>query len=376
MNSSNKKKRIGITGQAGFMGTHLFNYFGLQKDLVRIPFDDSYFKEQSLLEQFVKQCEVIVHLAAMNRHGDPQVIYDTNIRLVRQLVEAMQKTGSRPHVIMASSTQEERGNHYGRSKKEGREMLAKWAKENETIFTGLVIPNVYGPFGMPFYNSVISTFSYQLTHNERPHIETDASLKLIYVNELVEIIYKTIIENINETEYLVKHSDEANVSELLQILQAYQEIYLHSKTFPELRTNFQVNLFNTFRSYIETDFFPVNLLKNSDARGTFVETVKASCGGQFSFSTTTAGVTRGNHFHIRKVERFTVIQGEAIICLCKIGTNDIIEYKLNGDQPGFVDMPVWYTHNITNIGNKDLYTLFWINEFFDPNDPDTYFEKV
>ena len=118
MNSSNKKKRIGITGQAGFMGTHLFNYFGLQKNLVRIPFDDAYFEEQSLLEQFVKQCDVIVHLAAMNRHGDPQVIYDTNIRLVKQLIQALEKTDSRPHVLMSSSTQEKRDNPYGKSKKE------------------------------------------------------------------------------------------------------------------------------------------------------------------------------------------------------------------------------------------------------------------
>jgi len=376
MNSSNKKKRIGITGQAGFMGTHLFNYFGLQKNLVRIPFDDAYFEEQSLLEQFVKQCDVIVHLAAMNRHGDPQVIYDTNIRLVKQLIQALQKTDSRPHVLMSSSTQEKRDNPYGISKKEGREMLAKWAHQNDVIFTGLVIPNVYGPFGLPFYNSVISTFSYQLTHKKQPHIETDARLNLIYINELIEVFYKKIIDGSNEALYQVKHRDEANVKELLQLLKGFKNTYMENKTFPELRNSFQVNLFNTFRSYINKDFFPVALTKKSDERGTFVETVKASCGGQFSFSTTKPGITRGNHFHTRKVERFAVIQGEAIIRLRKIGTNEKIEYRVNGKQPAFVDMPIWYTHNITNVGDKDLYTLFWINEFFDPNNPDTYYEKL
>ena len=145
---------------------------------------------------------------------------------------------------------------------------------------------------------------------------------------------------------------------------------------PELKNRFQLNLFNTFRSYLDPDFFPVSLNLKSDGRGTFVETIKAACGGQFSFSTTKPGVTRGNHFHTRKAERFAVIQGKAIIRLRKIGTNEIIEYRVKGDQPAFVDMPVWYTHNITNVGDKDLYTLFWINEFFDPKDPDTYYEKV
>ena len=138
MNNSNKKKNIGITGQAGFIGYHLFNYLGLQKDVERIPFEDGYYNDQPVLEQFVKKCDVIVHLAAMNRHGDPQVIYDTNIRLVRQLIEAMQSTERNPHVIMASSTQEERDNPYGRSNKEGREMPANWGEKDGDSFNGLV----------------------------------------------------------------------------------------------------------------------------------------------------------------------------------------------------------------------------------------------
>jgi UDP-2-acetamido-2,6-beta-L-arabino-hexul-4-ose reductase len=115
---------------------------------------------------------------------------------------------------------------------------------------------------------------------------------------------------------------------------------------------------------------------NADQRGTFVETIKTQLGGQYSFSTTLPGVTRGNHYHTRKIERFIVIKGKAIIELRRTGTTDVLHFELNGEQPSFVDMPVWYTHNITNVGDEELITLFWINEFFNPDDPDTYFEEV
>ena len=135
-------------------------------------------------------------------------------------------------------------------------------------------------------------------------------------------------------------------------------------------------MFNTFRSYIPKEHFPVKYKKNADPRGVYVEAMKFCSGGQAAFSTTVPGITRGNHFHIRKVERFAVIQGKASIKLRKYGSDEVIEYILDGSEPGYVDMPIWYTHNITNIGDGELLTMFWINEFYDPSDPDTYFEKV
>jgi UDP-2-acetamido-2,6-beta-L-arabino-hexul-4-ose reductase len=144
-----------------------------------------------------------------------------------------------------------------------------------------------------------------------------------------------------------------------------------------LNSTFELNLFNTFRSYFDhSNYNPVYLKKNADQRGIFIEAIKSFVGGQFSFSTTVPGVTRGNHYHTRKIERFIVIKGKATIDLRRIGTTELYHFELNGDQPSFVDMPVWYTHNITNVGDEELITLFWINEFFNPDDPDTYFENV
>ena len=369
--------RIGITGQAGFVGTHLYNYLGLQEGVERIKFDKAFFKDEKQLRNFVKHCDVIIHLAAKNRHNDPETIYKTNINLVTQLIDTMEAENVTPHVIFSSSTQEERDNVYGKSKKEGRELFLQWAKRHNAAFTGLVIPNIFGPFGNPFYNSVIATFSYQLTHGETPKIEIDGTLKLIYIGELVIEIWKVINEKKIGASYLVTHTAEAKVSEILSLLENYKNEYFDNNNFPVIDNRFQLNLFNTFRSYFNhSTRYPVLLKKNTDNRGSFVETVRASIGGQFSFSNTHPGITRGNHFHTRKIERFAVISGEAVIELRRIGTNEILHFELNGDQPAFVDMPVWYTHNITNAGNQELLTLFWINEFFDANDPDTYFEKV
>ena len=375
--------KIGITGQTGFVGTHLYNTLGLFPDKYqRVPFKDEFFQDDRL-SQFVRECDVIVHLAALNRHNDPQVIYDTNIRLVQQVVSACEQTNSTPHILFSSSTQEEKDNLYGKSKKEGRKLFEQWADKNNGQFSGLVIPNVYGPFGNPYYNSVIATFCHQLTHNEQPKIQVDGKLKLIYVGELVnhfiEIIEK-VAEKADYTiiqEVLVQPTAEAKVSTILQLLEGYKEKYLNKGEIPSLDSPFKKNLFNTFVGYIDhSTFFPFNLKLNTDNRGSFVETIKLNSGGQVSFSTTVPGITRGNHFHTRKAERFAVIKGKARIELRRIGTDKVLTFELDGNQPSFVDMPVWYTHNITNIGNEDLYTIFWINEHFNADDPDTFFEKV
>jgi UDP-2-acetamido-2,6-beta-L-arabino-hexul-4-ose reductase len=370
--------KVGITGQPGFMGTHLFNYLNTKEDIETIPFEDAFFEKESDLNDFVKKCDAIVHLAAMNRHEDQQVIYDTNIRLVRQLIEACHTTGSKPHILFSSSTQEEKNNLYGRSKTEGRKMLENWAEKNDANFTGLIIPNVFGPFGKPYYNSFIATFCHQLTHGETPKIHVDGEVRLIYINELVDEFYRAIVTQSKSrvNSYVVKHTAERKVSQILGLLEDYTSNYLEKGVFPDLSDPFEKSLFNTYRCYIPEDRYPMKLTKHTDDRGTFVEAVRAATPGQYSYSTTKPGITRGNHYHTRKAERFIVIGGNARIQLRKVGTDSIIEYDLDGNEPAFVDMPIWYTHNITNTGDGELLTLFWINEPYDPSDPDTFFERV
>ena len=371
--------KVGITGQDGFVGKHLYNTLGLSPNqFERINFDKSFFDETHLLDIFVTKCDVIVHLAAMNRHSDPQVIYDTNIALVEQLVKSLKNTQSCAHVLMSSSTQEEKDSLYGKSKKEGRLLFEAWAKNSNGRFTGLIIPNVFGPFGRPNYNSVVATFCHKITHNETPTIDVDGNMQLIYVGELIESVQSAILRPPQKTETkAVAFTHTCSVSELLTLLQSYKTEYQDKGVIPTLDNAFELNLFNTYRCYMDVALhFPVNFKQNIDTRGCFVEIARLGIGGQVSFSTTVPDITRGNHFHTRKIERFAVIKGKALIQLRKIGTSDIIDFELDGSQPAFVDMPIWFTHNIKNIGTEELYTIFWINEPYNPEDPDTYFEIV
>lgn len=370
--------KIGITGQAGFVGSHLYNTLGLfEEEFERIDFRKEYFEDQSKLNNFVSECDVIVHLAAMNRHNDPQVIYDTNLGLVQKLVNSLNITGSKAHVLFSSSTQEEKDNLYGKSKKEGRELMINWANNSEGEFTGMIIPNVFGPFGHPNYNSVVATFCHKLSHNEIPTIEIDGDLKLIYVGELVNAILAEIRNGKGNPEIVIPHTCESKVSQLLSLLISYKEQYQNKGIIPTINNTFELNLFNTFRCYMNiSNHFPVKFVEHTDPRGSFVEIIRLGIGGQVSFSTTVPGITRGNHYHTRKIERFAVIKGKALIQLRRIGTDEVLNFYLDGIEPAYVDMPIWYTHNIKNIGDEVLYTNFWINEFYDPNDPDTYFENV
>ena len=371
-------KKIGITGQKGFVGSHLYNTLGLfSEEFERVDFQKEFFEDEDKLDEFTKKCDVIVHLAAINRHDSEQVIYETNVALSNQLVASLKRTTSKAHVLISSSTQEERDTLYGKSKREGREAIVNWANENSGKVTGLIIPNVFGAFGKPFYNSFVATFCYQLTHGEMPTIVNDGEVKLIYVQELVMKIIDEIRSEKSEPELLLDPTSTKKVSEVLTLLHIYKAKYFDNGEIPGLNDKFEHNLFNTYRSYMDyKTHFPVKFIQHTDPRGAFVEIIRLGIGGQCSFSTTVPDITRGNHYHTRKIERFAVIKGKALIQLRKIDTDEVLDFYLDGTEPAYVDMPIWYTHNIRNIGNEDLYTIFWIDEPFNPEDADTYFETV
>jgi UDP-2-acetamido-2,6-beta-L-arabino-hexul-4-ose reductase len=368
---------VGVTGSNGFIGWHLCRTLELDTNKFElIEFNRNWFQDKYKLDSFVSKCDIIVHLAGLNRHSEETAIYNTNIGLAERLVDSFNRTGFMGQVIFSSSIQEDRNNTFGNSKKLARELFAKWAGQSNFTFHGVIIPNVFGAFGLPFYNSVISTFCHQLVNFESPKIETDATLNLIYINDLVKKIIDLFHSKTNDN-VRISHTNTYKVSEILELLNKFKNNYFENGQIPIFNNQFEINLFNTFRSYFNLNtHFPIKYKNNIDERGNFVEIIRLETGGQVSFSTTKKEITRGNHFHTRKIERFSVIKGKALIQLRKIGTAEVFDYYLSGDEPAYVDMPIWYTHNIKNIGDDVLYTIFWINEQFDPNNPDTYFEIV
>ena len=369
--------KIGVTGSNGFIGWHLCRTLKLDINKFElIEFKRDWFNEGINLDSFVLKCDIIVHLAGLNRHSEESVIYNTNIGLAERLVDSFKRTGCKGQIIFSSSIQEERNNTLGNSKKAARELFASWAVQSGSTFHGVIIPNVFGAFGLPFYNSVIATFCHQLVNIKSPKIETDSTLNLIYINDLVNKIIDLFHNETNDN-VTIGHTDTYKVSEILELLIKFKNKYFENGQILSFNNQFEINLFNTFRSYFNLNtHFPIKYKNNIDERGNFVEIIRLETGGQVSFSTTKKEITRGNHFHKRKIERFSVIKGKALIQLRKIGTTEVYNYYLSGDEPAYVDMPIWYTHNIKNIGEEELYTMFWINEFYDANDPDTYFEKV
>jgi UDP-2-acetamido-2,6-beta-L-arabino-hexul-4-ose reductase len=197
------------------------------------------------------------------------------------------------------------------------------------------------------------------------------------VAKLVQEIIQEIRQPKHQETHSVAHEHEAKVTDVLTLLKSYQSVYLENGNIPKLESKFELDLFNTFRSYIDyNSYYPKHFKKHSDQRGYFVELIRLGEGGQVSFSTTVPGITRGNHFHTRKIERFAVIKGRAKIEFRKMDDSQVYSFELDGENPSYVDMPIWFTHNIQNIGDDILYTMFWINEPYDAADPDTYMLEV
>ncbi len=370
-------KKIGITGHNGFLGTHLKNQIKYQHDGFEIiDFKRSFFENQKFLSAFVNNCDIIIHLAGLNRHNSQKEILKTNIRLAKILGDSLINNKFKGTLIYSSSLQERKDTYYGRSKKQASEILNERAKSGGFSFIKMIIPNIFGPFGQPYYNSFITTFCHQLIKKEKPEIIQDSEIPLIYVEDVVcQILEMIKLKGIHDID--VSNQINKKVSEILTQLKAFHAIYVQNGEIPEFQTIFDIQLFNTFRAAIcLKDSFPRYYKIHSDKRGYFSELIRANSKGQVSFSITKPGVTRGDHFHTRKIERFSVIQGNAKLALRTVGKKNSIEFKLNGKKPAYVDIPIWTTHNITNIGEEDLITVFWINEHFVPEDADVYFEKV
>ena len=367
--------KIGITGGSGFIGWHLRCYVSTLDyvDEVRIA-DRNTFSVAGLLECFVDGLDLVVHLAGVNRADDNELL-NGNAQPAQLLVAALDAKNDTACIVYASSTYAAIANSaYGRGKADAGKIIGNWANKSKGRFINMIIPHVFGEYGKPFYNSAMATFCHQIARGEEVSVNSDGQLELVHVQDLVEI-FISVYDDGREGDIRVSGKN-IRVSDAASRLQDLYEEYMIQKRLPDLSNPFDRSLFNALRGALIQDDRLTAPVKHSDERGWLVETVKAGSGGQCFVSTTKPGITRGNHFHRRKVERFFVLQGKGQIKLRKLFTDDVIVYDLDGDSPSYVDIPTLHTHSITNTGDTELITLFWADEFYDPENSDTYFENV
>ena len=362
--------RYVMTGGHGFLGLHTRAALYEQGHEVRlIPVGEGF--DASQARAALDGADQLLHLAGVNRGTDSEVA-DGNRLFSQQVSDVLLEVDRAPaRVVFANSVQATNGSVYGEAKSAAGERLARAAASRGAGYEDVRLPNLFGEFGRPFYNAVTATFCHLIAAGEEPQVHQDRELTLLHAQNAADVLIgSTPVSNMADLEV------NETVGGLARRLTAMARVYERTE-IPDLASPFDRDLFNTYRSYLYPGGLPLGITRHADARGSFFEIVRAHGGsGQTSFSTTAPGVTRGDHYHRRKVERFTVLAGEAEISLRKLGTSDVHTFRVNGETPVSVDMPTLVSHNITNVGDSTLYTAFWTNDIFDPKNPDTIPEVV
>ena len=371
-------KRIVITGAKGLIGWHAHallhanncaaTFKGEPEPFDIVALDHAGFEDDTILKSAVNGAQAVLHFAGVNRAPDDEV-EAANPGIASRLVEACKCVAVRPHIVYANSTHAASDTPYGRSKRIAGELLSQAGGR----YTNMVLPHIFGECARPRYNNVTATFIEAVISGETPDINPDGRVSLLHAGAAAQVALDAVLEGTVGT--LQPEAREIVVSDLFALLQKFHANY-QSNIYPDLDDPFTVALFNSYRAALYPSWFPRSLKLNTDERGTLFEAVKGGGGGQTFLSTTMPGVTRGDHFHLGKVERFLVIQGEAVIRIRKVLTDTVWEYHVAGNTPKPVDMPTLHTHSIENIGDTELLTLFWTHNLFDPANPDTFSDKV
>ncbi len=359
----------GAFGQLGFFSRAVLEH--VNKHTV-IPAGRMQFAAPEELQKLVSNCDVIVHLAGVNRGNDCDVM-EGNPALATALCEACRATGAAPDIVYSSSIHVHGDSIYGQSKRKAASILKDFCVKAGSVFSEIVFPNLFGEFSKPNYNNFTGTFCHQIANGEKPSVDNDAPVTLMHYTEAAEIIAGVI--GASENSMIEPGGHATSVGAVAKKLQRFSADYSDG-TIPQLADLFETRLFNAFRQVLYPGMFPATLVRHADTRGSFFECIREFSGGQTSFSTTVPGITRGDHFHFDKIERFLVLSGKARISIRKLYCDETINFDVTGDKPVFIDMPTMHTHNITNTGDTDLLTLFWTNDHYDPQHPDTYQVKV
>ena len=370
--SETAPQKVVVTGSDGLLGWHTRVFLSTHEHVEVIPCNRQTFNDDKALSECLNGADAVIHLAGMNR-GDEAEVAAANVAIARRLADSCRSNSATPHVVYSSSTHIDGDSQYGKSKKQAGEILSQWASESGAKFCDLVLPHIYGEHGKPFYNSACSTFAHQIAQGEQPSVTGNGQLNLLHTQQAARIIWDVIQKGTSGQ--LRPQGESISVVDLVERMTRLADRY-RGGVVPSFMDPFDLRLFNTWRSYLTAEQRPIDFKFHSDDRGSLFETIRSDGQGQVFLSTTHPGITRGNHFHFDKVERFAVISGKATIRMRRVLHDHVDEYEVTGDKPQAIDMPTLYTHNITNTGDEPLVTLFWAAQHFDPENSDTHFLPV
>ncbi|HAT4330307.1 TPA: SDR family oxidoreductase [Clostridium perfringens] len=368
--------KILVTGAKGFIGKNLVSTLDREDKYEIICIDRENSKEE--LEKGVLNSDFIVHLAGINRPKNEEEFFEGNTGLTEEIIESLKKNNKNTSILITSSIQADLDNSYGQSKKRAEEALIKYmadTKGNVFIFR---LPNVFGKWCRPNYNSAIATFCHNIARGEEVWTsDPSKEMTLVYIDDVVRNI-KNVIDN--EKTYIPGYQNvdiehKATLGEIVDLINSFKESR-KSLMIPNMENELTKKLYSTYLSYLPEKDFSYPLKMNVDNRGSFTEFIKSKDRGQVSVNISKPGITKGNHWHDTKNEKFLVVSGEGVIRFRKVDSEEIIEYTVSGEKLEVVDIPVGYTHSIINTGERDMVTIMWVNEIFNPEKPDTIYLEV
>ena len=416
--------KILVTGAKGFVGKNLIAELRNQgyTDLFEFDIDSN----QTLLNEYSRDCEFIFHLAGVNRPENPKEFMTGNFGFTSRLLESLRKHNNKAPILITSSIQAELDNPYGKSKKAGEDLLFQYSQEANVPVYIYRLPNVFGKGCRPNYNSAVATFCNNIANDLPIQVnDPNVEMSLVYIDDVIKSFIDKLKyiekadssfryasfgmtsscrEHGGEKEAVASpplpsllsqnedcHSERSEESlnpfesvtpihtiklgEIVYLLYQFKESRLNLQV-PDMSDAFTKKLYSTYLSYLPKEKFSYPLKMNVDQRGSFTEFLKSPDRGQVSVNISKPGIVKGNHWHHTKNEKFLVVSGKGVIRFRKIDSNEIIEYYVSSDKLEVVDIPVGYTHNIENVGDTDMVTIMWVNEIFDKEKPDIFFLEV
>lgn len=368
--------KILVTGAKGFVGKNLV--LELKNRGYNDIFEYDLGNSEDELAQYTKECEFVFHLAGVNRPKDEKEFMEGNFGFTSLLLEQLTKADNKAPVLITSSIQAALSNPYGLSKKAGEDVIFSYGEQMGVKTLVYRLPNVFGKWCRSNYNSAVATFCYNIAHGLDITVnDPNVDMKLVYIDDVVNEFICALEgkENRQEQYCYVPVVHEIKLGKIAELLYSFKE----SRTnllVPDMSDAFTKKLYSTYLSYLPEQEFSYPLKMNQDHRGSFTEILKSKDRGQVSVNISKPHITKGNHWHHTKNEKFLVVSGQGVIRFRKPDSDEVIEYFVSGEKLEVVDIPTGYTHNIENLGDTDMVTIMWVNEIFDPQQPDTYYLEV